>query len=296
MFHMPFKEEHQPPTVPIEVRCVNCGAVFDSSQMSWMELEVRDGRSSGCWKCPTPNCMGTDFGQSIHPTDPTYVDEFGRDVVWRDENGTPSSPRSWIEELGEDACNPCSPEEDSFRPPRENTEVVCLHCGQKYDSYRIEWREFEKEDGTKQGFWCCPIEGCDGKGFCFDIYPTDPNYPEYEDGRHLGGWFDDDGNRVPRRPGRRTSQPSLCGVAARARTAASMRSRSSNSSPIVFLGVFTWHLQSPAPRLRASPGRSPRTADQVGARLQTRSRGQSRLQQELRARPGEPPEHRHVFD
>ena len=46
-------------------------------------------------------------------------------------------------------------------------------------------------DGKLHGFWCCPIPGCDGRGFGFDILPTDP---EYQDER--GGWvsFDDEGD------------------------------------------------------------------------------------------------------
>lgn len=88
----------------------------------------------------------------------------------------------------------CDPDSDPFRPPKENTTVCCIHCGEVYDSYRIEWRVFE--DG--EGFWCCPIEGCDGMGFRFDIHPTDPNWQSGEDdGDFEGGWFDDDGNPMP---------------------------------------------------------------------------------------------------
>ena len=38
------------------------------------------------------------------------------------------------------------------------------------------------------GFWMCPTPNCDGAGFGFDIYPTDPSHPANE------GWttFDDD--------------------------------------------------------------------------------------------------------
>jgi len=81
------------------------------------------------------------------------------------------------------------PDTDPFRPPPVPIEVQCIHCGQDYDSYRIEWREELDENGEIQGFWCCPTPGCDGKGFGFDILPTDP---EYRDER--GGWvsFEDD--------------------------------------------------------------------------------------------------------
>ena len=39
--------------------------------------------------------------------------------------------------------------------------------------------EEETKDGP-HGFWCCPTPGCDGKGFGFDIFPTDPDYRDEE--------------------------------------------------------------------------------------------------------------------
>lgn len=72
--------------------------------------------------------------------------------------------------------------------------MFCMHCQEKYDSYRIEWREFQSKDGTREGFWCCPTPGCGGKGFLFDIYPTDPNWEDEENRGMSGGWYDDDGN------------------------------------------------------------------------------------------------------
>lgn len=83
------------------------------------------------------------------------------------------------------------PDSDCFRPPAVNTEVGCLHCQQVYDSYRIEWREGADADGRPWGFWCCPVPGCDGKGFLFDIFPTDPEYRD-EDGRLVYTYDDDD--------------------------------------------------------------------------------------------------------
>lgn len=71
---------------------------------------------------------------------------------------------------------------DPFKPPVISTIVHCLHCGQEYDSYRIEYRILTARDGERCGFWCCPIEGCDGRGFGFDVFPVDPEYR------------DDDGN------------------------------------------------------------------------------------------------------
>jgi hypothetical protein len=83
--------------------------------------------------------------------------------------------------------DPLDPENDPFGPPAVSTVVECLHCGQQYDSYRIEWRIEECADGKPHGFWCCPIPGCDGKGFGFDILPIDPNYRDEH-----GGWVHDD--------------------------------------------------------------------------------------------------------
>lgn len=57
-----------------------------------------------------------------------------------------------------------------------------------YDSYRIEWRIEPNRNGVPRGGWCCPIEGCDGKGFGFDILPTDPHYRD-ENGELM--WCDD---------------------------------------------------------------------------------------------------------
>jgi hypothetical protein len=85
--------------------------------------------------------------------------------------------------------DPLDPDNDVFRPPAIPTLVACLHCGEEYESYRIEWRVERDADGKQRGFWCCPIEGCGGCGFGFDILPVDPNYRDEH-----GGWvsFDDD--------------------------------------------------------------------------------------------------------
>ena len=83
--------------------------------------------------------------------------------------------------------NPLDPDADPFKPPAIPTEVGCLHCGEEYDSYLIEWRVETLADGSQRGFWCCPTPGCDGAGFGFDILPTDP---EYRDERR--GWAVDE--------------------------------------------------------------------------------------------------------
>jgi hypothetical protein len=78
---------------------------------------------------------------------------------------------------------------DPFRPPAVSTIVHCIHCNEEYDSYRIEWRIETNSDGQQHGFWCCPIENCDGRGFGFDIFPIDPEY-RGEDGEKM--WYDTD--------------------------------------------------------------------------------------------------------
>jgi hypothetical protein len=84
--------------------------------------------------------------------------------------------------------DPLDPGADPFRPPEIPTLVGCLHCGQEYDSYRIEWRIERDLHGRWHGCWCCPISGCDGRGFGFDILPLDPDYRD-----ERGGWVAEDG-------------------------------------------------------------------------------------------------------
>ena len=72
--------------------------------------------------------------------------------------------------------------DDPFRPPDIPTEVHCIHCGEEYESYLIKWVPDEKQ--ANDGFWSCPTPGCDGVGFCFDIWPTDPD------------WTDENGEKV----------------------------------------------------------------------------------------------------
>jgi hypothetical protein len=87
------------------------------------------------------------------------------------------------------AYDPLNPDHDPFGPPAIPTLVHCIHCDQEYDSYRIEWRVERGSDGHPRGFWCCPIAGCDGKGFGFDIFPVDPEYRD-ENGELM--WCDDE--------------------------------------------------------------------------------------------------------
>ncbi|MCI0366265.1 MAG: hypothetical protein L0Y44_10175 [Phycisphaerales bacterium] len=79
---------------------------------------------------------------------------------------------------------------DCMKPPRQSTLVACLHCGEEYDSWRMAYRVRAYSDGAVRGFWECGIPGCDGAGFMFDIFPTDPNYVA-EDGALQGEWVED---------------------------------------------------------------------------------------------------------
>ena len=72
--------------------------------------------------------------------------------------------------------SPLDPDTDPFKPPAIPTAVSCLHCGEEFDSYLIEWRVVSGSNNSPMGFWCCPTSGCDGKGFGFDIFPLDPDY------------------------------------------------------------------------------------------------------------------------
>jgi hypothetical protein len=87
------------------------------------------------------------------------------------------------------AHDPLNPDNDPFGPPPISTIVHCIHCGEEYDSYKIEWRVEHDADGGVHGFWCCPMPGCDGKGFGFDIFPVDPEYRD-ENGELM--WCSDD--------------------------------------------------------------------------------------------------------
>lgn len=69
---------------------------------------------------------------------------------------------------------------DPFAPPRTPCLVCCIHCGSTYDSWRIVWRDMLGE--AIEGAWCCPIPGCDGIGFGFDIHPVDEQAAGSESG------------------------------------------------------------------------------------------------------------------
>jgi hypothetical protein len=80
---------------------------------------------------------------------------------------------------------------DPFAPPKVPCVVCCIHCGSTYDSWRIIWRDMPGE--AIEGAWCCPIPGCDGIGFRFDIHPVDPKWESEHGGDSpLNADFDED--------------------------------------------------------------------------------------------------------
>ena len=88
--------------------------------------------------------------------------------------------------------DPLNPDADPFKPPAEAVEVECLHCGRRYQSDLLQWRIETCGDGSQRGFWRCPMPDCDGRGFGFDILPTDPAYHD-----ERGGWvYGEEGDEV----------------------------------------------------------------------------------------------------
>jgi len=78
------------------------------------------------------------------------------------------------------------PRTDAMAPPQEVCECTCLHCGRVFMSDQMWFQKVVNAKDGFQGFWMCPTPNCSGAGFCFDIFPTDPNHPANE------GWVDFD--------------------------------------------------------------------------------------------------------
>src|SRR5947207_9365310 len=76
------------------------------------------------------------------------------------------------------------PRTDPMAPPPEPCECYCLHCGRTFLSDGMWFQRVVNAKDGFPGFWMCPTPNCSGAGFCFDIFPTDPNHPANE------GWFD----------------------------------------------------------------------------------------------------------
>ena len=81
--------------------------------------------------------------------------------------------------------SPSDRDEVPFAPPATPVEVHCLHCERTFDSSLIELRDGAGPDGEPA--WCCPTPGCDAAGFCFDLWPTDPEWRD-ADGELVCQW------------------------------------------------------------------------------------------------------------
>ena len=77
---------------------------------------------------------------------------------------------------------------DCFAPPQDPCECYCLHCGRVFTSDKIWFQRVVGDPMGLDGFWMCPTPNCDGAGFTFDIFPTDPDHPAND------GWCYDDGD------------------------------------------------------------------------------------------------------
>src|SRR5438034_2307138 len=76
------------------------------------------------------------------------------------------------------------PRTDPMAPPAEPCECYCLHCGRTFLSDGMWFQRVINASDGFPGFWMCPTPNCSGAGFCFDIFPTDPDHPANE------GWHD----------------------------------------------------------------------------------------------------------
>ena len=78
-------------------------------------------------------------------------------------------------------------QKDQFAPPAEPCECYCLHCNRTFTSDQIWFQRVIGDKNGFEGFWRCPTPNCDGAGFTFDIFPTDPSHPA-----NAGWTWDDD--------------------------------------------------------------------------------------------------------
>jgi hypothetical protein len=84
------------------------------------------------------------------------------------------------------------PHTDPMAPPREPCECYCLHCERVFMSSEMWFQRVINDPGGFPGFWMCPTPNCDGAGYLFDIFPTDPAHPDNRDcyGDEEGDEFD----------------------------------------------------------------------------------------------------------
>src|SRR5690349_23295785 len=103
---------------------------------------------------------------------------------------------------------------DPMAPPREPCECYCLHCERVFMSNQMWFQRVINDPGNFPGFWMCPTPNCDGAGYLFDIFPTDPSHPdndgwhsiddedgeydpEFDDDEDFQAYLDDEGEELP---------------------------------------------------------------------------------------------------
>jgi hypothetical protein len=95
----------------------------------------------------------------------------------------PAHPEDEDGDRPEDRVDPT----DMMSPPKVPCECYCLHCHRTFMSDGIWFQKVINARDGFAGFWMCPTPNCDGAGFTFDIFPTDPTHPSN------GGWsYDED--------------------------------------------------------------------------------------------------------
>ena len=117
----------------------------------------------------------------------------GEDYADVDASAATPRPAESPRPLEYQSCDPSDSDgerghDDPFGPPKVPCECYCLHCRRTFMSSAIWFQRIKNaQPGKLDGFWMCPTPNCDGKGFTFDIFPTDPDHPANE------GWsYDDD--------------------------------------------------------------------------------------------------------
>lgn len=105
--------------------------------------------------------------------------------------GGAAEPRQQREHPEQERQQPWSPPVgDPMGPPAEPCECWCIHCHRTFMSDGIWFQRVIGDPDGFEGFWMCPTPNCSGKGFTFDIFPTDPDHPAND------SWSDDDGDEV----------------------------------------------------------------------------------------------------
>jgi hypothetical protein len=100
---------------------------------------------------------------------------------WFDDRRDPATAGDPAEASNRADTNPPDNRDDCFGPPEKPVECFCLHCGHIYMSDLL---LAVNVDGTTH--YACPVKGCDGMGYKFDIFPVNDEDDEN------GGWIDCD--------------------------------------------------------------------------------------------------------